>query len=149
MRVDAFLADSAEVINNKIYALGAGWNTIFARAFPVIHRRLTLAATVHVPFTATNSAHKFEIRLVTEDGVDHPIGMRADADGKAVPVTAMGGEFTLGRPPQLVDGDEQIACFAFTIDGMRFEAQGMFSWVITIDGEEATRLPMRVQEQRG
>jgi len=149
VRVDAFLADSADVINNKIYALGGGWNTIFARAFPVIHRRLTLAATVHVPFTDTNTAHKFEIRLVTEDGVDHPIGMRADADGQPVPVTAMGGEFTLGRPPQLVDGDEQIACFAFTIDGMRFEAPGMFSWVIAVDGEEATRLPMRVQEQRG
>jgi hypothetical protein len=149
MRVDAFLADSADVINNKIYALGGGWNTIFARTFPVIHRRLTLAATVHVPFTETNTAHKFEIRLVTEDGAEHPIGIRADAEGRAIPVTAMGGEFTLGRPPQLVDGDEQIACFAFTIDGMRFEAAGMFSWVITIDDEEETRLPMRVQEQRG
>jgi hypothetical protein len=149
VRVDAFLADSADVINNKIYALGGGWNTIFARAFPVVHRRLTLAATVHVPFTETNTAHKFEIRLVTEDGAEHPIGMRADAEGRAIPVTAMGGEFTLGRPPQLVDGDEQIACFAFTIDGMLFEAAGMFSWVITIDDEEETRLPMRVQEQRG
>jgi hypothetical protein len=149
VRVDAFLADSADVINNKIYALGGGWNTIFARVFPVIHRRLTLAATVHVPFTDTNTAHKFEIRLMTQDGVDHPIGLRADEEGRPVPVTAMGGEFTLGRPPQLVDGDEQIACFAFTIDGMRFEGPGMFSWVITIDGEEATRLPMRVQEQRG
>ncbi len=142
------MADSADVINNKIYALGMGWNTIFARAFPVVHRRLTVAATVHVPFTATNSAHKFEVRLFTEDGAEHPIGVRADAEGQPVPVTAMGGEFTLGRPPQLIDGDDQLACFAFTIDGMRFEAPGKFSWVITIDGEEVTRLPMRVQEQR-
>lgn len=149
MRIDAFLADSAEVVQGKIYALGAGWNTIYARTFPTIHRRLAVAATVHVPFTATNASHKFELKLVTEDGVEHPIGMRADPDGKPVPVRAMGGEFTLGRPPQLVDGDEQVACFAFTIDGMRFNEAGMFSWVISVDGEESTRLPMRVQQAIG
>ena len=148
MRVDAFLADTAEVINNKIYALGLGWNTIYARGFPVVHRRLALGLTVHVPFTDTNSTHKLEVRLVTEDGQDHPIGMRADAEGKPAMLTAMGGEFTLGRPPTLVDGDEQIASFAFVVEAMRFEDSGKFEWVVTIDEIEATRLPMRVQLQR-
>lgn len=146
MRVDAFLADSAEVVQGKIYALGAGWNTIYVRQFPAAHRRLAVAATVHVPFTATNSAHKFELKLVTEDGQEYPIGLRADSDGKAQPVRAMGGEFTLGRPAHLVDGDEQVACFAFTIDGLRFAEAGMFAWAISIDGEEVSRLPMRVQQ---
>lgn len=148
MRVDAFLADTAEVINNKIYALGVGWNTIYARGFPVMHRRLALALTVHVPFTDTNSKHKLELKLVTEDGEEHPIGMRPDSEGKPTALTAMGGEFTLGRPPTLVDGDEQIACFAFLIEAMRFEEAGKFEWVVTIDEAEATRLPMRVQLQR-
>lgn len=146
MRVDAFLADSAEVVQGKIYALGAGWNTIYVRTFPAVHRRLTVAATVHVPFTDTNQPHGLELKLVTEDGEDHPIGLRMGDDGKPEPVRAMGGEFRLGRPPTLVDGDEQIACFAFAIDGMRFTEPGMFSWVVSIDGEEATRLPMRVQQ---
>ncbi len=145
MRVDAFLADSAEVVQGKIYALGAGWNTIFVRQFPAAHRRLAVAATVHLPFTATNAAHKFELKLVTEDGQEYPIGLRADADGKPQPVRGMGGDFTLGRPAHLVDGDEQVACFAFTIDGLRFAEAGMFAWVISIDDEEAARLPMRVQ----
>ncbi|MEX0913848.1 MAG: hypothetical protein WDZ57_02735 [Demequina sp.] len=146
MRIDAFLADSAEVVQGKIYSLGAGWNTIYVRTFPAVHRRLAVAATVHVPFTATNSSHRFELKLVTEDGEEHPIGLRADSDGKPQPVRAMGGEFTLGRPPTLVDGDEQVACFAFTVDGMRFQEPGMFSWVISIDDEESGRLPMRVQQ---
>lgn len=145
MRVDAFLADSAEVVQNKIYALGVGWNTIYVRGFPAMHRRLAVAATVHVPFTSTNSAHKFELKLLTEDGQMHPIGLRADNDGNAQPVHAMGGEFTLGRPPTLVDGDEQVACFAFTIDGMRFAEPGKFEWVVSIDDAELVRLPMRVQ----
>lgn len=146
MRVDAFLADSAEVVQGKVYALGAGWNTIYVRQFPAAHRRLAVASTVHVPFTATNVSHQFELKLVTEDGKEYPIGVRADEEGKPVPVRAMGGEFTLGRPPQLVDGDEQVACFAFTIDGLRFAEAGMFTWVISIDGEEVSRLPMRVKQ---
>lgn len=145
MKVDAFLADSAEVVQNKIYALGIGWNTIYVRGFPAMHRRLAVAATVHVPFTATNAAHRFELKLLTQDGQMHAIGMRPDAEGKPLPVHAMGGEFTLGRPPTLVDGDEQVACFAFTIDGMRFTEAGKFEWVISIDDEELVRLPMRVQ----
>lgn len=148
MRVDAFLADSAEVVQGKIYALGAGWNTIYVRQFPAAHRRLAVAATVHVPFTATNASHKFELKLVTEDGVDYPIGLRADAEGKPQPVRGMGGDFTLGRPPHLVDGDEQVASFAFTIDGLRFPEPGMFTWVISIDDVEVSRLPMRVQQSQ-
>ncbi len=145
MRVDAFLADSAEVVNNKIYALGAGWNTIFVRAFPAMHRRLTVAAVVHVPFTETNVSHRFELRLETEDGKVYPIGARRGEDGQVEAIHAMGGEFTLGRPPLLVDGDEQVACFAFAVDGLRFEQATKFSWIVSVDGEESTRLPMRVQ----
>ncbi|WNM25521.1 hypothetical protein RN607_05255 [Demequina capsici] len=146
MRVNAFLCDSAEVVQGKIYALGAGWNVINVRSFPAVHRRLTLAATVHVPFTATNEPHRFEVKLVTEDGKDHAIGLRMGEDGKPVPVHGVGGEFTLGRPVQLVDGDEQVAPFAFPFDGLRFTEPGMFSWVLSIDGEEAARLAMRVQQ---
>ncbi len=145
MRVDAFLADSAEVVGNKIYALGAGWNTVFVRSFPAVHRRLTVAAVVHVSFTDTNTSHRFELRLETEDGKPYPVGMRANEDGEPEAIFALGGEFTLGRPPLLVDGDEQVACFAFGIDGMRFTDPKKFAWVISIDGAESTRLPMRVQ----
>ncbi len=145
MRVDAFLADSAEVVNGKIYALGMGWNTIFVRQFPAVHRRLAIAATVHVPFTATNVSHHLEVRLLTEDGAEYPVGVRPDAEGKPVPVRAMGGDFTLGRPAHLVDGDEQVACFAFTFDAMRFDAARKFSWSVSIDGDEVAQVPMRVQ----
>lgn len=145
MRVDAFLADTAEVVNGKIYALGGGWNTIFVRQFPAQHRRLAVAVTVHVPFTDTNVSHNLEVTLVTEDGETYPIGLRPDDQGNPQPVRAMGGEFTLGRPAHLADGFEQVACFAFTFDGLRFDKARLLSWVVSIDGEELARLPMRVQ----
>ena len=145
MRVDSFLADSAEVIGNKIYALGAGWNTIFVRSFPAVHRRLAVGVVVHVPYTATNVAHQLELRIQTEDGLPHPVGVRLNDEGKPEPVQALGGEFTLGRPPLLVDGDEQVACFAFGVDGMRFTEPAKLVWILLIDGEECARLPMRVQ----
>jgi hypothetical protein len=45
----------------------------------------------------------------------------------------------------LVDGDEQVACFAFAVDGMRFTEATKFAWVVSVDGKEEARLPMRVQ----
>ncbi len=66
-------------------------------------------------------------------------------DGKPEAVQALGGEFTLGRPPMLVDGDEQVACFAFALDGMRFAEPTKLTWVVSVDGKEEARLPMRVQ----
>jgi len=145
VRVDAFLADTAEVVNGKIYALGAGWNTIFVRQFPAQHRRLAVAATVHVPFNDTNLSHNLEVKLVTEDGETYPIGVRSDGDGNPQPIRAMGGDFTLGRPAHLADGFEQVAAFAFTFDGLRFDKARLLAWVVSIDGEELARLPMRVQ----
>ena len=82
---------------------------------------------------------------VTEDGETYPIGVRPDTDGKPQPVRAMGGDFTLGRPAHLADGFEQVACFAFSFDGLRFDRARLLSWVVSIDGEEIARLPMRVQ----
>lgn len=145
VRVDAFLADTAEVVNGKIYSLGIGWNTIFVRSFPAAHRRMSIAITAHVPFTDTNVQHKLEVRLVTEDGEAYAIGQRPDSDGNLQPIHALGGDFTLGRPAHLADGFEQVACFAFTLDGLRFDRARQLSWVVSIDGDEATRLPMRVQ----
>ena len=74
-----------------------------------------------------------------------PVAKRMGDDGKPQPVHGVAGEFTMGRPPALVDGDEQIAPFAFPFDGLQFREAGMFSWVISIDGEETARLPMRVK----
>ena len=144
MEVDAFLADSAELVQGKIYALGIGWNLIWTRQFPVVHPRVALGITVHVPYTATNQMHRVEIRLEDEDGNARQIGMAPGPDGAPQPTTKLEAQFNIGRPPLLPPGDEQIAPLAVQFDQLQFDHAGAYSWVISVDGTEARRLPMRV-----
>jgi uncharacterized protein DUF6941 len=147
MRVNAFLADSAEAVQGKIYALGIGWNTIYARAFPVIHPRVAVGMTIHVPYTATNQMHSISLHLQTQDQVRVPLGERPGADGEGSGVVQeLSGQFNVGRPPLLPPGDEQVVALAMTINGLQFPKPDLYSWVISIDGAEVRRLPMRVQQ---
>lgn len=147
MQVNAFLADSAEAVEGKIYALGIGWNTIHARAFPVIHPRVAIGVIIHVPYTATNQMHRITLHLQTQDQVRVPLGERPSADGEGLDVVGeLSGQFNVGRPPLLPPGDEQVVALAMTINGLRFTKPDLYSWVISIDGAEVRRLPMRVQQ---
>lgn len=144
MEVTAFLADSAEAVQGKIYALGIGWNAIFSPVFPVTHPRLALGITIQVPYTATNQMHTVTVHLETEDGARVRLGMNAQPGSEPTPILELGGGFNVGRPPMLVAGDEQVVPFAMTIDQLYFEAPGMFAWVVSIDGHEMKRIPMRL-----
>lgn len=146
MRVNAFLADSAEAINGKIYALGMGWNAIFTPVFPTVHARMALAMTIHVPYTATNQTHQVLAHLEDEDGNRVPLGVRPPFPNESgpVPVDQFDFNFNVGRPPLLTAGDEQVVPVALTADQLTFPHPGMYSWVISIDGTELTRLSLRL-----
>lgn len=147
MEVDAFLADSAESVQGKIYALGIGWNTIFCPSFPVVHARVAIGITVRVPYTATNQMHTISAHLETEDALRVQLGLsQGAADLDPTPVLELKAQFNVGRPPLLPAGDEQIVAFAMEVNQLPFESPGMFSWVISIDGVEVKRLPMRVHQ---
>jgi len=147
MEVDAMLADSVVSAEGKLYVQGGGWNVLSAATIPARHPRIGLAVVVHVPWTATNQSHSFEVRIVDADANEIPLGDAPPGfespDGK---IRRLGGEFNIGRPPQLPVGDEQVIPFAVNIDGMVFEQQGQYRIVISIDGTDLKELPIRVQQ---
>jgi hypothetical protein len=146
MKVNAFLADSAEAVNGKIYALGMGWNAIFQGTFPFTHPRMALAMTIHVPYTATNQTHRVQVHLEDEDGLRLSLGARPPLPAEAgpVPVDEFDFNFNVGRPPLLPPGDEQVVAVAVTADQLAFPHPGMYTWVIEVDGAELTRLSLRI-----
>ena len=147
MEIDAFLADSAESVQGKIYALGIGWNTIFTSQFPTVHPRIAVGVTIHVPYTATNQMHKIVLHLETPDGEKFALGMQPSVsdDAPPTPLYELQGNFNVGRPPILVPGDEQVVALAMVIDQIQFETPNVYTWVLSIDGTPMKRLPMRVQ----
>jgi len=147
MEVDAFLADSAEAVQGKVYALGIGWNTVYVRALPSAHPRVSVGMTIRVPYTATNQNHTVLLHLESEDGERIPLGEEpSEADEEPKQVFELGGQFNVGRPPLLPPGDDQVVCLALTVNNLTLEKLAMFHWVISVDGTSLKRLPMRVQQ---
>ncbi|HTN81093.1 MAG TPA: hypothetical protein VMK16_15560 [Acidimicrobiales bacterium] len=141
MELDAFVADSVVAVEGKLYAQGAGWNVINASQLPVRHARIGLGLLVHVPYTETNVPHRFDVRLDDSDGGRMPLGDGPTDDGRLYVVS---GQFTVGRPPLLPPGDEQIVVIALNFDGLVFEKADAYNFVIEINGVELKRLPIRV-----
>ena len=130
-QITSFLADSVDLQQGKIYALGIGWDVVFAQNFPAQHPRIGLGILVNVPYTETNKEHLIRISL-------------QDQDGHVVNNLSLESPFKIGRPAHLTEGDSQILPFAFNFDGLVFEMATTYRWVIEIDGKIAGGNSMRL-----
>jgi hypothetical protein len=150
VRVTGFLCDAVQSAEGKLHAIGVGWNEISTSAMPTRHDRIGVGILLHVPFLQTNQQHRFDVRLEDEDSAivplgDAPPGVDAPGveDGKML---RLGGEFTVGRPPTIVDGDEQVIPLAVQLNNVLFELPGLYSVVIAVDSHDALRLPFRIRQ---
>jgi hypothetical protein len=145
MEIEAFLADSVATAEGKLYVQGGGWNLVNVAQFPYRLARCGIALIVRIPYTATNQGHKFELFLRNEDGQELPLGDAPPGteapDGK---IRRLGGEFTVGRPPMIQPGDEQLVALAINIDGLVFETPSRYEFVVDLDGTEVKHLGFRI-----
>lgn len=147
IRVEAFLADAIESANGKLYALGIGWDQIASvdGRFPVVHHSVSVGVVVHVPYRMTNENHELKVYMVDQDSnrqVLNPGGHVPDGED---PLTVIGGDFNVGRPPGIAPGDEQVMALAFNLRGLAFPKPDLYSIVVEVDATEACRLPLRVR----
>ncbi|HUQ62940.1 MAG TPA: hypothetical protein VM121_04230 [Acidimicrobiales bacterium] len=147
MEIDAIVADSAITAEGKLYLQGGAWYLVSAPALPIRIPRIGLGISIRVAWTDTNQPHNFDVRLQDADGHilalgDAPPGSGPE-DGK---IRRIGSDFNVGRPAYLQPGDDQLIPLAMNIDGLVFEAPGRYEFVISIDGEDVKRLPMRIVE---
>lgn len=148
MKITAMLADHVEEANGKLYINGGGWNVWWSPTAPFAAPILGLAVTISVPYAATNQKHRFALSVLDEDGNVVPLPSNADQD-EADPPTKIEGEFTLGRPPHLPAGDEQIIPIAINLSGLVLPRFGPYSFVVEIDGSEEERIPFRLASPPG
>jgi hypothetical protein len=121
IEVDFLLvADRAEVINGKLYAMGAAWDRIgvadFSKPMP-----LSVAVGVLVPWTATNQPHVVTLTLRDADGV--PVEFRVEAN------------FVTGRPPFL-NGEVQRVLLAIPGASVLLPGPGNYVLAAAVDGVE-------------
>lgn len=146
--VQAFLCDGINESQGKLFAIGIGWNQIGGPIFPLRHSRMGVGVLISVPYNSTNAVHGFSLSIRDEDGSSIPFG---DAAPGADPATVehgrtvrVAGQFNVGRPPGLPEGDEQVVPLAIQLDGIEFPRPGRYVVVIEADGRELSRLPIRL-----
>lgn len=127
------LADAAQVVGNKLYLLGGGWDTsIVSRGFPV-DLRCAVAFSATVPWNETNQRHAFEIEVASEDpGTEAPKNL-----------LKVGGQFEVGRPPGIPLGQDQRVQLAIDMN-LRIDTPGTKVVVARIEGQEMRRIHFNV-----
>ena len=136
MQMSAFLADAVQAIGGKLYALGIGWSVLSTARFPARHDRIGIGVTVRMTPEEAPGSHRLTIRLADPEGVDRPLGRTPD-----------GAEARQLEAPFSVTASttEATATFALNFDGLVFESEGAYAFVLLVDGRERERLTFRVQ----
>lgn len=123
------LADHAEVVQGKLYTMGAGWDRLtLSKENPTLSS-FSIATVLRVPWTASNQPHTWEVSLKHEDGQE------------VFAPTPPGGQFETGRPPGALKGAPSTIMFAFSIANLKFPKLGGYSARLIVDGIEIAAAP--------
>ncbi len=132
----AVLADAAHAVGGKLYVLGGGWDVLRVGVLPAVHHTMAIGMRISVPWTETDREIEMHVMLQDEDG--HALFERG-------PVVH---RFRVRRPPHMPEGAAIGVVRALTLNNIRFPSEGGYSFSITIDGDEADRIPFRVVAAR-
>ncbi len=121
------LADSAQVVGNKLFLMGGGWDRLSIADYPKSHA-MGLAMSIRVPWNQTNERHSFEIEITSEDGKS---------------IAKAGGTFEVGRAAGTVPGQDQRVQFAVNAI-MQLAGPGTFVVLARLDDEEKQRVTFNV-----
>ena len=136
------MGDFAQVVDNKLYVQGGGWDRLTVNSgFPVEHR-VGIAASFTVPWNETNQLAGVEIEVLTDDGAS---------------VAKIEGQFKVGRPADHPPGQDQRTQVAGNLT-LKLEKAGTYAIEARIDGQVGKRtqfnvvpgpiLAMRQQQER-
>lgn len=127
------LADSAQVVGNKLYLLGGGWDLLTVNTGFPVEQRCAIAVSVKVPWNETNQKHTFEIEVAEE------------APGTEAPRSLLkaGGQFEIGRPPGIPLGSDQRVQLAINMN-LKIETPGTKVVIARIEGQEMRRINFNV-----
>jgi len=142
VKVRAFLADSVQSAEGKLFALGAGWNRLTAGGFPARHDRVGIGILVTVE-SGDEGEHNLELTLLDQNGL--PVTLFVDAAGtQQFSINA-----TFETQPSPDGFADVVVPLALNINGIAFPAPGTYAFSIRIGGDEREHLPFRVDLTSG
>lgn len=138
------LCDHAEAINGKLFVNGGGINVFRVSSGPPYTLSTALAVVIHVPWSATNHAHRLTVDLIDEDGQEVVPWVPEGAAPR--PPVKVDSQFNVGRPVQLQAGAAQSFPLAINFQ-LGLTRLGGYEFVVSIDDVEVKRLAFRVERK--
>ncbi|MCS7002021.1 MAG: hypothetical protein NZ518_04145 [Dehalococcoidia bacterium] len=131
VRVECFMfADAAQQAGGKLYILGAGWEKLYASAFPVNHPMVGLAIKLAVPWIAISQRHTLTIDLV-------------DEDSQSILPAPFHTEFEVTIPPDTEPGDDIVVTIAATLAPLTIPKPGRYVFRLLVNDETLARSVFR------
>lgn len=115
------LADHAEVVADKLYLVGGGWDSLIIQPQAQKQHLLSFAVAIRVPWSETNRRHQIQIEIQDEDGSQ---------------LAKVDGYFEVGRPVGISPGQAQRFQMAINHIPLPFEKAGVYTIVPRINGED-------------
>lgn len=133
----ALLADSVQAVRGKLFVLGGGWDTLWVRQLPARHPSLAIGLRLRVPLSWNSESLTLSVEL-------------QDADGKPMLPRPLSHDITLPTsPPQSTSASDFGLVRSFTFNNLRFEREGAYSFVISVDDQPVSRLRFAVRRRPG
>jgi hypothetical protein len=118
-------ADFAEVVQGKVYVMGAGWDKFAPPAYPAV-MRIGLAAGIRVPYLESNVPHHLSVTLRSGDGED---------------LFRIDGDLETGRPPGS-RGESILVPLAVNAQ-VNVSGPQLMELVAEVDGRATRRMSIR------
>jgi hypothetical protein len=143
--VQAFLAESVAVADNRLFVQGAGWAHLQVPRLPGHPGRVGIGVLLSVPRSRTDEAIPLAVRL--EDPLGEPVPL-ADMESDVLVAAELEGSLVADPAPADSPLDFQLVPLAFNLDGLRLESEGEHALIVEVDGVVAARVPFAVSVAR-
>lgn len=131
----ALLADSVQAVRGKLFVLGGGWDTLWVARFPARHPSLAIGLRLRVPVSWQSETLRLSVEL-------------QDADGGALLPRPLSHEIKLPTSTQKQPNATDYGLIrSFTFNNLRFDREGQYSFVISVDDDSVSRIRFTVRER--
>jgi len=137
MKVRLLLANFAEVRENLLSLMGAGWTLTGPAPAP-----FAIAALVEVPWEETNRPIKLFFEIFDVDGQPFTVGTPTGDRPFQI-----GAELSVGRPPDVPPGTTFLSPVAINVQSIQFQPGQQYVVKVSVNGVPMDEVQFRVRPQ--
>jgi len=128
----ALLADAVQAVRGKLFVLGGGWDTLWVRGFPARHPSMAIGLRLRIPTSWRADVLSLAVEL-------------QDADGAPVLAKPVSHQVRMPIQTQSPAATDFGVVRSFTFNNLLFAREGSYSFVISVDDQQVSRLRFTVR----